>query len=65
MSVPGDHATGFAAARPFQRVHEMGERWLLRLPTQPDENGGGGMNTHCDIHEILLFGFRVCRLTAS
>src|SRR6185312_708615 len=65
ISIPCDHATGFAAARPFQCVHEMGKRCLLRLPAEPDENGGGSTNTHCDIHESLLFGLRVCRLTAS
>ena len=54
--MPYDHKTGFAAARSLQRVQETRQQ-SLAPPDPPNfgEGSCGSTNTHCDIHEILLF----------
>jgi hypothetical protein len=68
MRISCDNKAGFVAARLLQRIHEAGERCPLRLPPpDPGENGGGGVDAYCCIHEILLFrnSFWLARFTAS
>ena len=54
--MPCDHKTGFAAAGFLQRVQEARQQSSASPgPPNFEEGGGGGTDTHCDIHEILLF----------
>jgi hypothetical protein len=56
VRVSRDHAVSFAKARLSQPIQETGEQGLLRhRPAGFSKDGHGSANTHCGIHEILLF----------
>jgi len=54
--MPYDHETGFAAPCFLQRGQEARQQSSTSPgPPNFEEGSGGGTDTHCDIHEILLF----------
>jgi len=56
VCMPYDHKTGFAAARFLQRVQEARQQSSTSPgPSNFEEGSAGGTDTHCNIHEILLF----------